>query len=294
MDSQQLSAFLAVASQQSFSLAAESLFLTQSAVSKRISLLEQQLGTPLFDRHNRSVSLTEAGHQLLPKAKRILELMSDTELELANLSGKVHGTLSLATSHHIGLHRLPPVLKAFVLKFPDAQLNLEFRESERAYLLVKQRQVELALSTLDNLPSPELSQHPLWTDSMQCVCAKHHPLTKASQLSLSDLANTTAVLPERNTITYQLVEEQFKTHGLTLNAPMPTNYLETIKMMVSVGLGWSVLPTSMIDDQITQLQWPGVPMFRELGVIHLKNRTLSNGAQEFLKLLKALAAFDQE
>lgn len=294
MDSQQLSAFLAVASQQSFSLAAESLFITQSAVSKRISLLEQQLGTPLFDRHNRSVSLTEAGRQLLPKAKRILELMSDTELELANLSGKVHGTLSLATSHHIGLHRLPPVLKAFVLQFPDAQLNLEFRESERAYLLVKQRQVELALSTLDNLPSPELSQYPLWTDAMQCVCAKHHPLTKISRLSLADLANTTAVLPEKNTITYQLVEEQFQTHGLTLNAPMPTNYLETIKMMVSVGLGWSVLPTSMIDDQITRLQWPGAPMYRELGVIHLKHRTLSNGAQEFLKLLKTLAAFDQE
>ena len=82
MDTQSLKAFLAVAGQHSFSEAAEQLHLTQSAVSKRIQQLESQLGTPLFDRHNRTVSLTEAGHALLPRAQAILDLRQQRETPL--------------------------------------------------------------------------------------------------------------------------------------------------------------------------------------------------------------------
>jgi Transcriptional regulator len=131
MDTQSLKAFIAVAEQKSFSAAAESLYLTQSAVSKRIKQLEEQLGTTLFDRHNRTISLTEAGEALLPRAQHILDLVSDTELELENISGDISGSLTLATSHHIGLHRLPPVLRKFVHAHPNVDLDLQFMGSER-------------------------------------------------------------------------------------------------------------------------------------------------------------------
>ncbi|MGB1093014.1 MAG: LysR family transcriptional regulator substrate-binding protein, partial [Oceanobacter sp.] len=97
----------------------------------------------------------------------------------------------------------------------------------------------------------------------------------------------TAVLPQRNTITYRLLEQAFNPLGLSINSPMPTNYLETIKMMVSVGLGWSLLPESMIDNSLHRLEWPAPEMNRQLGVIHLKHRTLSNGTQAFIKLLQS-------
>lgn len=288
MDTQSLKAFLAVAEQQSFSHAAEHLHLTQSAVSKRIQQLELHLNTPLFDRHNRTVSLTEAGYALLPKARQILDLVADTELQLMNLEGEVSGTLSLATSHHIGLHRLPPLLREFTSRYPLAQLNLSFMGSERAYQAVNLRQVELALTTLDiDNPEPdELSVTALWQDDMVCVCAPDHPLASIPGLSLTDLSAVPAILPEPDTITFQLIERVFRRHGLTLHSPMPTNYLETIKMMVSVGIGWSLLPASMLDNQLHQLDWPGESVSRQLGLVHLKKRTLSNAATALIRILQ--------
>ena len=289
MDTQALRAFLAVAEHRSFSLAAEHLHLTQSAVSKRIQQLEQHLNTPLFDRHNRTISLTEAGHALLPRARQILDLVADTEQELHSFDSEVSGTLSLATSHHIGLHRLPPVLREFTARYPAAQLNLSFMGSERAYQAIMLRQVELALTTLDEHLNHSLQDRidamPLWRDDMICVCAPDHPLARIQRPTLQDLAATPAILPEADTITFQLVERLFRNAGLILHAPVPTNYLETIKMMVSVGMGWSVLPRTMQDSSLHPLQWPGPPLQRSLGLIHLRTRPLSNAARALMAIL---------
>jgi DNA-binding transcriptional LysR family regulator len=107
VDIQNLRAFLLVAETGSFSLAAEKLHLTQPAVSKRIALLEEQLGADLFDRIGRNTSLTEAGTALLPHARAVQRELEAARQSVRDLSGAVAGQLRLATSHHIGLHRLP-------------------------------------------------------------------------------------------------------------------------------------------------------------------------------------------
>lgn len=294
MDIQALTAFIAVAEHQSFSLAAEQLHLTQPAVSKRIKSLEEQLNNPLFDRHNRSLSLTDTGHSLLPKAKEIVQLVSDTQLSMRNMNLQVEGSLKLGTSHHIGLHRLPPFLKSFTSQFPQAELNLSFMGSESAYQAVAQRKVELALTTLEtsntnNSPEGMMSEV-LWHDKMVFVCAKEHPLNQISHVQLKDLSDYPAILPEANTFTFKLLLEKFNQQNLTLRSPMPTNYLETIKMLVSVGLGWSLLPESMLDNAeeigLIELKIEQITLTRPLGFLYLQDRTLSNAAKAFISLIK--------
>lgn len=299
MDIQALTAFIAVAELQSFSLAAEQLYLTQPAISKRIKGLEEQLNSPLFDRHNRSLSLTNTGLSLLPKAREIVQLVSDTRLSMRNLNHQVEGRLKLGTSHHIGLHRLPPYLKSFVSQFPQAELILSFMNSESAYQAIAQRQVELALTTLEashnnDLPEGIISEA-LWQDDMVFVCAIDHPLSTLEHPTLKDLSAYPAILPEANTFTFKLLAEQFKQQNLTLNAPMPTNYLETIKMLVSVGLGWSLLPETMLGSLADKTEEAGliainidqVKLTRPLGLLYLQGRTLSNAAKAFIALIKA-------
>lgn len=294
MDIQALTAFISVADNRSFSIAAEHLHLTQPAISKRIKSLEEQLNSPLFDRHNRSLSLTDTGQALLPKAKEIIQLVSDTQLSMRNMNNQIEGSLKLGTSHHIGLHRLPPFLKAFSNKFPQATLHLSFMGSESAYQAIAQRQVELALTTLDpsnidNLPEGIVSEV-LWQDKMMFACGKDHPLSQLKQVTLADLGQYPAILPEQNTFTFKLLEEKFRQNKIPLNSPMPTNYLETIKMLVSVGLGWSLLPESMLDitdeASLHELYVQKIELTRPLGFLYLKDRTLSNAAKAFIELIK--------
>ena len=148
MDIQGIQAFLTVSDTGSFSRAADALFLTQPAVSKRIQALEHSLGITLFDRIGKSVRLTEAGHALLPSCRRILAEIAESRRIISNLRKTTSGTLSLATSHHIGLHRLPPVLRRFNDHYPDVTLDIDFMDSEQAYEQINQGRTELAVVTL--------------------------------------------------------------------------------------------------------------------------------------------------
>ncbi|MEW6645585.1 MAG: LysR family transcriptional regulator [Pseudomonadota bacterium] len=285
MDISALQAFLAVADNASFSQAAERLFLTQPAVSKRIAVLEAELGTPLFDRIGRQVGLTEAGRALLPRARRIVDELEDSRRAIANLSGRIEGRLSFGTSHHIGLHRLPPLLRAYHQRYPQVALDIQFMDSEQACQAVLRGELELAVVTLPTMELPSLDTHTVWRDRLAVAVAAGHTLAGKNRPTLRDLAQWPAIMPAHGTYTREIVEAAFRREGLTPQVSMSTNYLETIKMLVSVGLGWSVLPQTMLDEQVTALRLPALKLERRLGLVTHTNRSLSNAARAMQQLL---------
>ena len=285
MDLANLNAFIAIAETGSFSLAGERLHLTQPAASKRIAGLEQQLKVRLFDRLGREIGLTEAGRALLPRAYQILGVLDDTRRALTNLSGEISGRLTLATSHHIGLHRLPPLLRAFTRSHPEVALDIQFLDSEVAYEEVLHGRAELAVITLAPETREPVRAVMVWDDPLDFVAAPEHPLARSGSISLADVARHPAVFPGGNTFTHHIVRRLFEREGLTPNIGMSTNYLETIKMMVSIGIAWSVLPRTMLDDQVARLPLPGIQLDRQLGYILHSERTLSNAARAFMALL---------
>ncbi|MCW8196430.1 LysR family transcriptional regulator [Proteobacteria bacterium 005FR1] len=285
METQNLIAFVRVSETGSFSTAAEQLHLTQPAVSKRVAALEDQLSVKLFDRIGRQIRLTEAGRVLLPSAYKILQTVKETRRNLADLSGNVAGELSLATSHHVGLHRLPPVLKEFVREYPQVDIQLTFVDSERAYTEVLSGSVEIAVITLSPEPPEAIESQEVWKDPLQFVISPDHPLAGKSKAALQDLSHYPAILPEPHTYTAQIVRQLFEQKSLPLTTKMASNFLETIKMMVSIDLGWSVLPETLIDDQLCILPVKGVHLSRSLGYIYHRQRSMSNAGKHFLDLL---------
>jgi DNA-binding transcriptional LysR family regulator len=289
MDSESLKSFIIIAETGSFSLAAERLHVTQPAVSKRIAQLEEQLDSKLFDRIGRSISLTESGQKLLPRAQRIIREIEDSKREIRDLSGNVSGNLSLGISHHIGLHRLPPVLKQFSQQHPEVRLDISFKDSEIALDDIAHGRLELAVVTLppDSYAMPSnLHAEQIWPDPLVFVIASDHPLHKKGTIKLEQLAQLPAIMPGDTTYTGRLVKEAFTSRQLSLEVAMATNYLETIKMMVSIGLGWSVLPKTMLDSSLVTLQVSNTQLIRELGCIYHTGRSLSNAARAFIALLK--------
>lgn len=290
MDAQLLAAFITVVETGSFSLAAEQLRLTQPAVSKRIALLEEQVTQPLFDRVSRKIVLTEAGQALLPRAKMIVQQLQDTQQFMEDIKGDIRGLIRIGTSHHIGLHRLPSVLKQFSQAHPEVHLQLHFIDSEQAIQAILNGEFDLALITLPetilNNEKEAIQHHSLWQDPMCFVANPEHPLTHKQSISLKDLANYPAILPDKNTYTTQLIQQLFTKQKQRLDISMTTNHLDAIKMMIAVGLGWSVLPRTLVDDNITDLSVANIGLTRQLGCIHHRERTLSNAAREMLKYLQ--------
>lgn len=288
MDFPALKAFVTVAECGSFSSAAEKLFLTQPAISKRIAALEEDLGVALFDRLGKTIKLTEAGEKFLVSSRRILNDMTTSREEIHSLSTAVSGRLRLATSHHIGIHRLPPILKSFTQAHPDVELDLLFMDSELACEGVAGGDIELAVVTLPEPLPASLQSRLIWKDPLGIVCAKDHTLVSLSHnqaLSADTLTSFNAVLPARGTVTRNILLRALAPFNVSVETTLETNYLETIKMMVSVGLGWSALPTTMLDTDIEQVHVSDLSMERQLGYVHLRGKTLSRAALAFIELL---------
>jgi DNA-binding transcriptional LysR family regulator len=283
MDLSALQAFVAVAQNASFSQAAEQLFVSQSAISKRIAQLETDIKAQLFDRIGRKVALTEAGHALLPRAQRLLNDAKELQRVVADLQGDIAGKLTMGTSHHIGLHRLPDPLRQFTQLHPNVELDIQFMDSEEACHAVEVGELELAIVTLPPSPRERLSLTTIWQDPLVFVAAKDHALCH-QKASLADLAKHPAVLPSTHTYTRGILESLLRNEGLALNVAMETNYLETLRMLVSTGLGWSLLPKTLIADDIQEIKIPKVQLQRELGVVTHEKRSLSNAAQAMIRL----------
>lgn len=285
MDIQNIRAFLMVAETGSFSRAAEKLFITQPATSKRIATLELALDCKLFDRLGKTVQLTEAGQAIIPSYLRILAEIDETQRIISTLRTQVSGQLKFGTSHHIGLHRLPPILRRYTLQHPDVELDIQFMDSEQAGSLVLQGNLELALITLpDNIEKP-LTTIPVWTDHMHCVVSHTHALASQKSLSSKQLSLYGVILQSHSTHTRNIIDTTLKL-DTDIKIIMESNYLETIKAMIQHGLGWGVLPESMIDDSLQKLTIKGMNMERHLGLLLHQSRTLSSAANALLETLK--------
>ncbi|MGD2083726.1 MAG: LysR family transcriptional regulator [Chromatiales bacterium] len=286
MDIILLQAFIEVAYSGSFSGAARRLFVTQPAVSKRIAALEEELGTALFDRSSRRVRLTDAGRALEPLARRLVNEAADIKRLVANISARVEGTLVMGTSHHVGLHRLPRALKAYTRRFPGVRLDIRFMDSESACREVELGELELAIVTLPDHPR-RLRAKDLWEDRLRFVVGPDHPLAGTASARLGELAAHPAVLPSPATYTRGILDRVVAEAGLALRVAMSTNYLETLKMLAATGLGWTLLPHTMLDGEVVEVSVQGLDLRRRLGAVTREGATLSNAAQAMIDTCSA-------
>lgn len=286
MNTTNLNTFLAVMQTGSISQAADKLFITQPAVSKRIKNLEDEFNVTLFDTVGRGIIPTQAAHDLMPHARRWLDDYDNLKINLKNRQQSVSGKLVIGTSHHIGLHHLPAVLKQFIQNYPTVQLEVHFVDSEQAHKAVLDGDLSMAFLTLPPVYDKRLNYHTLWSDPLHFVTGTLSSLAQKSNVTLEQLANYPAILPAANTFTSQITLSEFAKHNLKPYATMSTNPLESIRMLVSVGLGWSVLPETLIssDLQIVSMNEP-IEMQRYLGLVTNPNITVSASMSALLEML---------
>lgn len=291
MDKANLESFVAICETGSFSRAALKLHLTQPAISKRLAGLEQQLDTQLIDRVGKKATPTHSGEVLLQHAKKLLLAMEECKVAIRNLETQVSGTLDLGISHHIGLHRLPLTLRTFARTYPHVRLNLSFVESQDAYAQVLSGELELAMATLtedeDKEHNGKIQTETIWRDPLCFMVSGDHSLARLNNerlLTLDDLAPHTILLPKANNATHTLIRKCLGSHKTAFS--IEANSLESLRMMAGIGLGYAILPRTLLNSSLRGLSVDITAPERKLGILHHKSRTLSNAARAFLQILK--------
>lgn len=239
----QLRAFSAVARLNSFTLAAESLFLTQSALSGLIRELEQIWDIKLFERTTRRLVLTEAGRSLLPKVNAILQQIQEVNNEAITHRAIYHGRIRIACSQQLAASLLPELIAEYQLIQPNSHIDIIDCGVEKVISLVDDDEADLGIGPEREERSNISSEH-LFSLPFHAVLKKGHSLSQKKTLSWSDLTKET-LITLKGPFSGLLSEQLHAKDRLLLNTATKVNYMSTALSMVNAGLGITIcLPYS--------------------------------------------------
>jgi DNA-binding transcriptional LysR family regulator len=277
---------------QSFSLAAERNFVTQSAVSQQIRSLEERFKRRLLERvrGRREIKLTPAGEVFYRESKNVLGAYDQLNESLRGLVGKIGGTVKVATVYSVGLHEMPAKVGEFMSKFPSAKIDLEYSRTTKVVRDVLNGTVELGV-----LAFPEarrgLTVVKMPAHRLVLICPPDHRFAKRSQVRTKDLKGMDFVLFERDTPTRKATDRILKDRGVDVKKVAEFDNIETIKRAVQVGFGLAILPQPAVMDELRNGQLAMVKLAekewtRPVGVIFRSDRNLSLAAKKFVQLLE--------
>jgi DNA-binding transcriptional LysR family regulator len=291
MELSHLRSFLAVARKGSFSGAAEGLFRTQPAISLRVRSLESELGHQLLERRQRGVTLTPAGEIVRRRAESILGEVTTLEAELADLSTRKSGRVSLGANDTISLYFLPRVVKQFTQKFPGIELRLFTQISRRVVDLILSDQIDLGLVSLP-LAHEGIEIRKLYEDRFVVVFPPGHALTRRRYLRVSDLKALPIIHLKPDTVTRNWIDSKLEPFGLEGQVRMEVSTIEVIKRLVEAGLGISILPEMAVREELgagrlKAARLRGIDLIRSVGLAFRRGKYLSIALQAFLDELDA-------
>jgi LysR family transcriptional regulator, low CO2-responsive transcriptional regulator len=292
-----LRTFLAVATYRSFTRAAHELQLTQPAISRQISQLEEALGLPLFELVGRAVHLTEAGSAFLLHARRIL---GDVEraLELAAQSREGHGLLRIGASSTPGLYLLPPVIGRFHRAFPDVQIGYTVANTLEIEELIIRNELDLGFVGA-HLASTDLELEAFAEDEIVCFAHPDHRLARRKRIPPAELGKETIVAGQEGSATRRLFEGWLLTAGAGTPHILQLRTPEAVKMLVAGGLGVGVLSRFGVADllasrRIVALDIAAPPLRRALSTVRHPEKAVTPAMRAFLDLVREeLAGRDQ-
>jgi DNA-binding transcriptional LysR family regulator len=288
MDVRQLEMFRAVAEEGAFTRAAERLHVSQSAISRQLQLLEQELGTMLLHRTGRGVSLTPHGELLLSAANRINREIQDAVSQISDTLALQRGILSLGGGMTVSLYILPKLLKKFRSLYKNVDLRITTGEADFLLRLLRTGQVDLALLTLP-IVAADLEVRPVLKEEMVVVTSGNHALTRVRTIEPKSLRRYPFVLFESGSNTRKVLDEFFLEEQIPVNVVMETENVEIIKAMVASGLGVTLLPYSAIAGELRtgRFAWARVRarrLYRETGWVFPKSQYLPRSVTEVLRV----------
>lgn len=289
----QLRILRAISAEGSFKRAADSLYVSQPAVSLQVQNLERQLDVPLFDRGGRRAQLTEAGHLLLKYGDRILSLCQETCRAIEDLQNLQGGTLIVGASQTTGTYLLPRMIGRFRQHYPDVAVQLHVHSTRRTAWSVANGQIDLAI--IGGEVPPELQDSleiiPYAEDELAFILPVFHSLARVVTVQKDDLYKLQFIALDSQSTIRKVIDTVLTRSGIEtrrLKIEMELNSIEAIKNAVQSGLGAAFVSISAIEKELQmgvlhRAKIDGVVVNRTLSVIINPNRYRSKAAEAFMK-----------
>ncbi len=285
-----LKVFCDVVETKSFSAAASQNFVTQSAVSQQVRMLEDRWGRRLLERTRGNVQLTPAGEILYQASKDIVQRFQDMETQLQASANVVGGSVRIATVHSIGLYELSASLKRYMKAFPQVQLHLEYSRSSKIYDDALKGHIDIGIVAFPT-KRPGITVIPFRQDRLVLVTPPGHPLARHRSVSIRKLSGEALVGFERDIPTRKETDRVLRRHGAEVRYVMELDNVETIKRVVEIGHGLAILPEPAVRPEVKQkalavVQLADETLWRPLGIIHRHGKHFSPAAERFIEFLR--------
>jgi DNA-binding transcriptional LysR family regulator len=289
LDTLGVQAFIAIANRGSFRKAAESLHITQTALSRRLQNLEAFLGVKLVERTTRSLSLTGIGRDFLPQGQRLLDDLTAALVEIRETGKAQRGDVSIACVPTAGVHYLPRIIREYSARHPDNRIKILDHSSFDVAHAVLRREVEFGIN-IEGSPHAELVSIPLLRDRFVLVCRDDHPLAERSKLSWKQLEPYPLIFAGRVSGNRSLLDL-----GLGADSPALKSYYEvqrssTALGLVAAGVGVAVVPSLALQKgtypNIRVVALTGPVVSRTMVLLSRKAAHLSPAAQALFDLIR--------
>lgn len=291
MEIRQLRAFVAIAESGTFTAGALRVHVTQAAISMQIRQLETEIGAKVFVRAPRHVILTEAGEQLLRRARHILREHDAALDEIAELAGAERGRLRIGSASAMVLtEQLPTILKELRKQHPAAEIAVTSGTSEVLVDQILAGEVDVAFVSLP-VDERGIKTERLSDDQLVAIASPRHKLAKQRTISAYTLAGERLILGERGGNTRRLIDQFFAQAGVTLRVAMELSRQQAIKRMVEEDMGVGIVPLQSVREEVEKgklIRWwiEGAQINWELGIAQLSNGYDSPIMQKFVALAR--------
>ena len=291
MADRRLQVFYTVAKQLSFTKAAELLYMTQPAVTFQVKQLEEHFNTRLFERSHSKITLTPAGEVAMEYAERILNLSSEMDTRLGELTGQISGTLLVGASTTIAEYMLPRLLGDFKAQYPNVHARLMVANSEAIEAKIADHTLDVGLI---EAPShhPQLMSHVCCEDELVAICSPKHAVAQYTSITPVQLAELPYVSRESGSGTREVMDDYFRKNGVQpedLHIVMELGSREAIKGAVEAGLGIAIVSRATIQKEIKLGDLIAIPLEprlnRPLSMVNAKEKFRSRLLQTFLEFV---------
>ena len=286
MELRQLKYFVKSAEFLNFSVAAKHLYITQSTLSQQIKQLEFELGFELFLRNSRHISLTEAGEEFLPFARKTIDDAEDAVQRLHDLQHVKVGTLRVGVTYSLSTVLTEGVI-SFMKEFPGIKLEIYYKTVDELLSLLRDRKLDFILSYKPLCDAPDINSMTLFENSLAVVVCKEHPLADRLKIKLQELEGRQLILPAKGLQARMMLDKLIEQKNVALSSKLELNETNILLQLVSTGNFATILSTSAV---FGKNRFKAIPLdeegnIMEASLLSLKGTYQKAAAKEFIKIL---------